>query len=320
MKSDFFAGRKIAITGGAGFLAGHLAPALKDRGANVTLVLRRPWESEPPAGMEVRVADLRRRDEALAALEGHELVFHLAAVGWGFHENARRQPELLTENLLLNTTVIDAAHRVGARGLLFASSSAVYPAELELQDEEAPLDGPPHEGEAGFAWAKRMGELQARAYHRHHGFPVAIVRPSNPYGPGEGRDPAKAHVIPALIHRALRGERPFTVWGTGRPLRTFLHARDVARGMLLAMEKATDARPVNLASAREVSVGELAAMVLAACGRKDEAPVFDTTKPDGPLRRRPALARTQALGFDETVSLEEGLAGTVAWFRKEVMP
>lgn len=313
--ASLYAGKRALITGGKGFLASHLAGALAALEARVVLADRGEAPRDIPEGCEYREVDLQDRKACLACMQDVAFVFHLAAVGWGFHENLKRQPELLTENLLLNTTVLDCAYHAGVERYLYTSSSAVYPGHLEILEEDASWELPPHPGEACFGQAKRMGEIQAKAYFEHYGFPVAIVRPTNPYGPKDNFHPQKSHVIPALIRRALSGEEPFTVWGSGRAIRNFIHARDVTRGMLLAMEKAADATPINLGSEESTSVADLVRMVLAACSRKETDIRFDLEKPDGHPRKVPSMRRaSERLGLRDFIPLEEGLQETVQWY------
>jgi len=311
----FYSGKAVLVTGGLGFLASHVIEALIKEGASVRTVGLRPRPAEYPFDVEYVQADLRARDACARALRGMAHVFHLAAVGWGLHENMRRQPELLTENLLLNTTLLDAAHRAGVERYLYTSSSAVYPGGLQELEEDASWDDPPHPSEECFGWAKRMGEIQARAYHKHYGLPVAIVRPANPYGPRDNVDPQKSHVIPALIRRVVEREQPFVVWGSGRVVRSFVHARDVARGMLLALERYAVDEPVNLASSETTSIADLVRLVLELSGYVDADLRFDTSKPDGHPRKVPSVRRAaEHLGLTDYVPLREGLAETIAWY------
>jgi len=314
---EFYAGKKTLVTGGAGFLASHVIEALRLRGARVRAVDARPKREEFPGEVEYVCADLMQRSACEQVLDSVDFVFHLAAVGWGLHENMKRQPQLLTDNLLMNTTLLDAANRAGVQRYLYTSSSAVYPAYLEHLEEDAPWDQPPHASELAFGWAKRMGEVQAKIYYRHYGMAIAIVRPSNPYGPRDNFDPDKSHVIPALIRRAVAQERPFVVWGTGRVVRSFIHASDVARGMLLALERYAVGEPINLASNETTSIADLVTLVLELSDYPDANLQFDTSKPDGHPRKVPSVQRAaEKLGMGSYIPLREGLKDTIDWYRK----
>ncbi|MEJ2038017.1 MAG: NAD-dependent epimerase/dehydratase family protein [Desulfosarcinaceae bacterium] len=268
--SSFYNNKKVIVTGGAGFLARHLLEALRLSGAKVYATGRRPRPRNLHPSITYLRADCSDRKQCLKSFEGIQYLFHLAAAGSGFHANLNCQAKLLTDNMLLNTAVMDAAAAASVERYLFTSSIAVYPADLNDPTEEDDLNGPPHAGEQYYAWAKRLGEIQARAYFEQFQIPVAIVRPANPYGPGDDFNPRTAHVIPALIRRVLSGEKPLTVWGTGRPLRSFIYADDVVRGMLLALEKAADCNPINLATGDATSIAELVRMIARLAGRDEK--------------------------------------------------
>lgn len=251
-------------------------------------------------------------------MRGAAMVFHLAAVGWGLHENLPRAAEILTGNLLLNSLMLDAARSAGIQGYLYTSSSAVYPCDLEELDESAAWDRPPHGSEFAFGWAKRIGEIQAQTYHRCCSMPIAIVRPSNPYGPWDNFDPDGSHVIPALIRRAATREHPFVVWGSGRPVRSFIYAGDAARGMLLALERCATSEAINLASSETVSIADLARLVLDLSDYADAQVVFDTSKSDGHPRKMPSVRRAaEKLGLKEYTPLRLGLEKTIAWYKAQ---
>ena len=313
---SFYAGRRALVTGGNGFLGSYVVEQLLEQGAQVRVACRSEAPSLPP-DVEVVRGDLRRPDFAREATQGVDTVFHLAAFGFGLGANSERLPELLTQNLLINTNVLDAAHASGVERYLFTSSSSVYSGELTVLDDEVPWAGVPHGTEATFGWAKRVGELQAAAYVEHYGMGIAIVRPTNPYGPRDTFDAQKSHVLPALILRAEAKEDPFVVWGSGRAERSFVHARDVARGMLLALERQADGDPVNLAATETTSVGDLARLVLEATGHDAEI-VFDTTKPEGAPKKVASVAKARdRIGFEATIALAEGVQETVDWYRRE---
>lgn len=313
---SIYRGRRVLVTGGAGFLGSYVVRELLKEGASVRIASRNPRLLDAP-GIEVRAVDLRVPEGCRTAVEGVDFVFHLAAVGWGLGENAGRQPELLTQNLLLNTTMLEVAYRVGVERYLLTSSSSVYPGNLSILEENAPWDGPPHSSEEGFGWAKRLGEIQARMYATDYGMKIAVVRPTNPYGPRDNFDPRSAHVIPALVHKVLTGENPVVVWGSGKAVRSFVHARDVARGMLLALERYAVCDPVNLASEETTSVGDLVRLIVELSGRRDARIEYDSSKPEGHPCKVPAIKRAEEkLGFRAEGRLREGLEETILWYRE----
>ncbi|MBI2900392.1 MAG: NAD-dependent epimerase/dehydratase family protein [Planctomycetes bacterium] len=310
-------GRRVLVTGGFGFLGSRLVPALLEAGAEVRAVSRRPREAP---GVEVAVADLTRPDDCERAVRGIEDVFHLAAFGWGLGENQKQAAQLLTQNVLLNTHLLEAARKAGVERYLYTSSSSVYPGSAELLDESLPWDAPPHGSESTFGWAKRLGEIQARAYRDQYGMKIAVVRPSNPYGPGDDFDPSRAHVIPSLIAKVAARTSPLVVWGTGQAVRSFVYADDVVLGMRLAMERAADADPINLASPETTRIADLVRTILEAEGCADLPVRFDPTKPEGHPRKVPSTAKAEAkIGFRAATPLREGLARTVRWYREHVL-
>jgi GDP-L-fucose synthase len=209
---------------------------------------------------------------------------------------------------------MEAARRAGVERYLFTSSVGVYsPAEVFREDDVWKTFPSPNDRFAG--WAKRMGELQAEAYRIEYGWDkVSIVRPANVYGPYDNFDPENAMVVPSLIRRALDGENPLTVWGDGSPVRDFIHARDVARGMMLAVEKGVT-EPINLGSGTGVSVRELVELVVANLDPRPEIR-WDLTKPSGDAKRLMDTTRAESYGIKPQISFADGLRETIEWYRR----
>jgi GDP-L-fucose synthase len=160
-----------------------------------------------------------------------------------------------------------------------------------------------------------MGELQAEAYKIEYGWnDIAIVRPANVYGPYDNFDPNNAMVIPSLIKRALGGENPLVVWGDGSAIRDFIYTRDVARGMLLAMESAIG-QPINLGSGKGVSIREIVEVIVDNMEVKPKV-VWDTSKPSGDKRRLMDISRARAIGFEPEISIEDGIKETMQWYKQ----
>ncbi|HEV8014405.1 MAG TPA: NAD-dependent epimerase/dehydratase family protein [Stellaceae bacterium] len=308
---SFYSGRSVLVTGGTGLIGRALVAMLLELGAKVRVAsLDAP--SRAPAGCEFRHVDLREFAGCLAACQGVEFVFHLAGVKGSPAMTAQQPASFFVPTLSFNTNMMEAARRCGVERYLFTSSIGVYaPAEVFYEDDVWSTFPSPNDRFAG--WAKRMGELQAEAYQIEYGWDkVSIVRPANVYGPYDNFDPKNAMVIPSLVHRALAGENPLVVWGDGSAVRDFIHARDVARGMVLVIEKGYS-KPVNLGSGTGVSVREIADIVAR------EIPSlrieWDVTKPSGDAKRLMDVRRAESIGFRPEIAIADGIAATIRWYR-----
>ena len=265
-----------------------------------------------PAGTDFRRIDLREFSECMRVAEGCQMVFQLAGVKGSPAMTAKRPASFFVPTVTFNTNMMEAARRQRVERYLFTSSIGVYsPAEVFEEDDVWKTFPSPNDRFAG--WAKRMGELQAEAYKIEYGWDkISIVRPANVYGPYDNFDPANAMVIPSLIHRALSGENPLVVWGDGSAIRDFIHARDVARGMIAVVEQGYS-EPVNLGSGTGVSVKQIVEILAKLMpGLKVQ---WDITKPSGDRKRLMATARARAIGIEPQISLEQGIAETLAWYR-----
>jgi GDP-L-fucose synthase len=243
-----------------------------------------------------------------------DFVFNLLGVKGSPAVTTRKPASFFVPTLLMDTCLMDAAWRAGVEGFLFTSSVGVYePAEVFREDDVWRTFPSEHDRFAG--WAKRMGELQAEAYRIEHGWRrIAIVRPSNVYGPYDNFDLENAMVVPSLIKRALDGEDPFVVWGDGSAERDFVHARDVAAGMLV-VAAAMPERPVNLGSGVGVPIRRLVEIVT---GELPKAPAvrWDTSRPTGDRRRVMDVSRARDLGWQPAIALEDGIREVMAWYRE----
>lgn len=309
---SFYLGKNILVTGGTGLIGRPLVQLLVKAGAKVTVVsLDDP--SRAPQGVEFIRADLREFHECLRLCEGRDVVFQLAGVKGSPAMTAKQPASFFVPTLMFSINMMEAARRQKVSRFLFTSSVGVYsPAEVFFEDEVWKTFPSPNDRFAG--WAKRMGELQAQAYAIEYGWDaISIVRPANVYGPFDNFDPANAMVIPSLIHRAVSGENPLTVWGDGSPIRDFIHARDVARGMMLMVEKQVN-QPVNLGSGSGVTIRRVAEMIAANVPGGPIPIVWDATKPAGDAKRLMDMSRAASFGFVPEVSMEEGIKETIAWY------
>ncbi len=310
--THFYSGKKVLVTGGTGLIGRPLVEMLVAAGAHVTIVsLDDP--SRAPQGVEFKQADLREFSNCMDLTRGMDIVFQLAGVKGSPAMTAKRPASFYVPTITFNTNVMEAARRSGVKRYLYTSSVGVYsPAEVFYEDDVWQTFPSVNDRFAG--WAKRMGELQAEAYKIEYNWnTISIVRPANVYGPYDNFDPENAMVIPSLINRALSGENPLTVWGDGSPIRDFIHARDVARGMMLAVEKGINI-PLNLGSGTGVTIKTIAEIVAANVPGKKIDIVWDTTKPRGDAKRLMSMERANSYGFHPMISIEDGIKETIAWY------
>jgi GDP-L-fucose synthase len=309
---SMYAGKQVLVTGGTGMIGIPLVEMLIERGAAVRIVsLDAPERAHPRA--EFIRANLLDINTCLRACEGMDYVFHLAGIKGSPAMTSRKPASFFVPTILFNTNMMEAARKTGVERYLFTSTIGVYhPAAVFHEDDVWKTF--PSENDRFAGWAKRMGELQAEAYRIEHGWEtVAIVRPANVYGPFDNFDPANAMVIPSLIRRVMDGENPLRVWGDGSAVRDFIHARDVAAGMLLVMEKMPP-HPVNLGSGEGVSIRQLVEIILD-CVPHAPAVEWDTTQPSGDASRLMDMTRACALGFEPAIGLAAGIREVVEWFQ-----
>ena len=310
--SNIFEGKKILVTGGTGMIGMSLVRMLVEKQAEVTIVSLDDL-GRTPRGASLRCLDLRNFDNCLRVCDGIDYVFHLAGVK-GSPDMTRKQPaSFFVPTLMFNTNMIEAARICGVNRFLYTSSIGVYaPAEIFYEDDVWKTF--PSENDKFAGWAKRMAELQIEAYkiqYNLHNF--VTVRPANVYGNYDNFDTNNAMVIPSLINRALK-ENPLVVWGDGSAIRDFIHADDVARGMMLVIEQMPD-KPVNLGSGIGYSIKELVEIIVNNLEIKPEV-MWDITKPSGDRKRLMDITRAKALGFELQISLEEGVKDTIEWYRE----
>ncbi len=307
-----FKGKNVLVTGGTGLIGRPLVEMLIEYGAKVRIAsLDDPSRAHPKA--EFRKVNLMELKNCLDVCDSVDFVFHLAGIKGSPAMTAKKPASFFVPTITFNTNMMEAARIQNAKRYLFTSTIGVYsPAEIFREDDVWKTF--PSENDRFAGWAKRMGELQAEAYAIEYGWKnIVIVRPANVYGVYDNFDPENAMVIPSLIRRALEGEDPLTVWGDGSAIRDFIHAKDVARGMILAMKKLPE-KPVNLGSGTGVSVRQIVEFIVKNLEKKPKI-TWDTSKPSGDKKRLMDISRARAMGFEPEVSIEEGIRETMAWYR-----
>jgi len=308
---SFFENKKILVTGGTGMIGLSLCKSLVDLGADVTIASLDESSRKPEGTKHIKL-DLRSFDNCLEVANGKQIIFHLAGIKGNPKMCMERPASFMVPTIQFSINMMEAARRNNVERYLFTSSIGVYnPAEEFFEDDVWKTFPSPNDKFAG--WAKRVCELQAEAYKIEYGWDkISIVRPANVYGPYDNFDPQNAMVIPSLIYRALMEPGPLSVWGDGSPVRDFIHASDVANGMLLAVEKGINS-PINLGSGGGVKIKEVAE-IISSLTNKDI--IWDTSKPSGDNKRIMNIDKAKSFGFECKVDLYEGISQTIEWYKK----
>lgn len=317
---------KILVAGAAGMVGSALVRALLARGFENILgtVHRKVPDYGPKAEGRVRLESLDLMDQvsvrAFFERERPSHVFLAAARVGGIHANNTFPAEFIHSNLTIQTNVIHGAYQAGVQRLLFLGSSCIYPRECPQPIRESYLlSGPLESTNRPYAVAKIAGIEMCWAYNRQYGTRYLSVMPTNLYGPGDNYDLQTSHVLPALIRKAheakMRGDRSFTVWGTGAPRREFLYSDDLANACVFLMGEAErteelfndhESPLVNIGCGEDVAIAELAGMVAEAVGFDGEI-VFDASKPDGTPQKLLDVSRISGMGWWPSVALPEGI-------------
>ncbi len=300
-------GRRIWVAGHRGMVGAAVVRRLSTESCAILTVPRTEVDLRRQAAVEAWMTKQRPDAVVLAA----------ATVG-GIQANASRPAEFLYDNLAIEQNIIDAAYRSGVTKLLFLGSSCIYP-RLAAQpiDEESLLTGPLEPTNEWYAIAKIAGIKLCQAYRRQYGCRFVSAMPTNLYGPEDNFDLLSSHVLPALlakIHRAKIEKKPSVeIWGSGTPLREFLHVDDLADAAVFLLRRHEDDVPINVGTGVEVSIRGLAEAIAKTVGFTGSF-TFDASKPDGTPRKLLKVDRLAALGWRSRIPLEQGLEQTYRWY------
>jgi GDP-L-fucose synthase len=308
----FWQGTSVVVTGGAGFLGGAVMTRLAALGADARLVRSAEHDLRDPAATR-------------AAVEGAEIVVHLAARVGGIGFNRRNPGPLVYDNLMMTGNIFEQSRLAGVRKLVSACTVCAYPKFTPVPFKEDDLwNGYPEESNAPYGLAKKMMLVLSDAYRRQYGFDSCAPIVANLYGPNDNFDLEDSHVIAAMIRKFVEavdgGSDEVVLWGTGNPSREFLYVDDAARALLLAAERLDTSDPVNVGTGQETKIADLAAMIQGITGYGGEV-VWDTSRPDGqPTRYLDVTRARELMGFEAEVPLDEGLRRTVDSFRAQMAP
>jgi len=307
---EFWKGRRVLVTGGAGFLGRYVVDKLRRRGAAEVFV---------PRSQEYDLTQLEASRRLLANARP-DIVIHLAAKVGGIGANREHPAEFFYDNLMMGTQLLHEGWKTGIEKFVAIGTVCAYPKFTPVPFREEDLwGGYPEETNAPYGLAKKMLLVQSQAYRQQYGFNSIFLLPVNLYGQGDNFDPASSHVIPALIRKCLeaqaRGDGQIVAWGDGSPTREFLYVEDAAEGILLATERYNESEPINLGSSFEISINNLVKTIARqSCfaGRL----VWDTSKPNGQPRRKLCTARAlDKFGFQPSTSFNVGLQRTIDGYR-----
>lgn len=341
MNLKFYNSKKVLVTGGAGFIGHHLVDRLIEAGAITTIgdnlstgsienvfriwkkyglkYKKTEWGYQTNNNHRFKFVDFQEYRDTLNTIKNHEIIFHLAAnIGGRGYINTH--PADCCEGFSINQNVIKASHQVGVDRVQFASSACAYPSDLQknyqskyLLKEEDAFKKNWGNADREYGWAKLMGEMTLKAYHKQYNLKGSITRYVTAYGPYEN----DTHAVIMLIRRAINREDPYLIWGSGKQDRDFTYVDDIVDGTLAAGEHITNADVVNLGTSKRYTMIELTNMIFKIIKWYPKKIVFDRSKPEGVQTR--ALDITKAkklLHWGPKISLEKGLIKTIDWFVK----
>lgn len=312
-QSGHVAGKRILVTGGAGFLGSRVCARLRNLGAGEIIVPQR-------AQYDLTAPDAARR---LVEDVDADIIVHLAAEVGGIGANRANPGRFFYANMVMGVHLIEEARKRGVDKFVQVGTVCSYPKHTPVPFREENLwDGYPEETNAPYGIAKKALLVMLEAYRDQYGFLGVYLMPVNLYGPGDSFDPASSHVIPALIRKCeearLAGAREIVCWGTGHASREFLYVADCAEAIALATDRYEDSEPVNLGSGQETTIRELVETIARLTGFTG-AVRWDSDKPDGQPRRRLDTSRARdRFGFVATTPLEHGLTQTIASYRESM--
>lgn len=311
--SDFFASRRVVVTGGAGFLGRYVVERLAASGCRNLFV---------PRSKEY---DLTQADQVGKMYEDFrpDMVIHLAAVVGGIGANQVNPGKFCFDNLIMGAQLLEYGRLSGLKKFVAVGTVCSYPKHCRVPFRESDIwEGYPEETNAPYGLAKKMILVQGQAYRQQYGLNSIYLLPANLYGPGDNFDPTSSHVIPALIKKCCdavdAGQDEITVWGDGSASREFLYAADAAEGIVRAAECYDEGEPVNLGTGREVRIKELVTMIAGLTGYAGRIR-WDASRPNGQPRR--VLDTTRAkekFGFVAQTPLATGLQATIEWYKEKL--
>jgi GDP-L-fucose synthase len=299
----------VIVAGATGLAGSAIVKAFESQGKYVIGINR----------SVVDLMDAKATIDFIAKAKPSLIVDAAAKVG-GIGANNSFPVEFLSDNLTIQGNLMNAAHKAGVPNFVFLGSSCIYPRDCAQPiKEEYLMSGPLEDTNSAYAIAKIAGIELINSYRKEYGTQWISLMPTNLYGPRDNFDLTASHVLPAFIRRFIEaaesGADKVTLWGSGSPLREFLHVDDLAQAVVIASEKYDSSLHLNVGSGEDLSIKDLATMVSAAAGFTGKIE-WDSTKPNGTPRKVLDVSRMKALGWKPTITLDEGIASTIAWYKE----
>ena len=305
-KKNYWEDKRIAVTGGKGFLGSVVVEMLKEKNCNyISVIDHNDYDL-------TNIIDIRR----MYKKEKPDIVIHLAAVVGGIGANRMNPGSFFYDNAIMGIQLLHEGYISSIKKFVAVGTICAYPKFTPVPFKEENLwDGYPEETNAPYGIAKKIMLVQSKDYRAQYNFNSIFLLPVNLYGPGDNFNPNSSHVIPALIKKCvdakLQGKEKIIVWGTGKPTREFLHVKDAAKGIILATEKYNSSAPVNLGAGFEISIMDLLTKIVNLTGFKGEV-FWDGSKPDGQPRRMLNTNKARKkFGFEAETTFDDGLKETI---------
>jgi GDP-L-fucose synthase len=301
----------VLVAGGTGLVGSAIVRELEKQGRDVLAV-------------NSKVVNLEDRQATFDYIQSHkpEVIIDAAARVGGIGANSTYPVDFLSKNIQIQTNLMDAAHAAKTPQFLFLGSSCIYPRDCAQPiKEEYLLTGPLEETNRAYAVAKIAGIELIKSYRKQYGYKWISAMPTNLYGPNDNFDLENSHVFPALIRKfseAAQNGTSVQLWGTGSPMREFLHVDDLAKAVVVLLEKYNSDEHINVGTGEDVTIKELATLVAKAIGYTGEIH-WDSTKPNGTPRKVMDVSRIKSLGWKPEITLESGIAQTVDWYHQNKM-
>ncbi len=308
---QFWQSKKVMVTGGAGFLGSYVVEKLKQQGCKDIFI---------PKRKDYDLVQLEAIKQAYRDANPN-IVIHLAAKIGGIGVNKEKPGEFFYDNLMMGIPLMHEAKEFGVEKFVALGTICCYPKFTPVPFTEDKLwDGYPEETNAPYGLAKKMLLVQSQSYRQQYGFNSIFLLLVNLYGPRDNFNSKTSHVIPALIKKCFEAidnnDQEIVVWGTGKPTREFLYVEDAAEAIILAAEKYNSPEPVNLGSGFEISIKDLADLIVKLTGFKGKI-IWDVSKPDGQPKRNLDVSKAyHAFGFKAQTQFKEGLKTTIEWYKR----